>query len=139
MKDVITIVQFDSDENYATIVDLICFNLKLDSGKYFRSVKEANMYISMISKTKEFPNIAIISNYLGTSRSDGEEIAKKLRELNPSIKIIAYTVDDETAWGDYLALKSKEDKEHDIIDILSKLTGKEFNFDNSKSKVSQPN
>jgi hypothetical protein len=126
------LVQFDFDENYATVVDLICFNLGVDSGKYFRTLKDANAYLMIISRSKEFPDIAIISSYLGRSSSDGEELAKRLREVSPKTKIIAYTADDEAKWGDFLAIKSSDGQENSLIAILAKLTGKDFNFDNSK-------
>ena len=128
------LVQFDFDENYGTVVDLICFNLGIDSGKYFKTFKDANAYLMIINKSKDFPDIAIIAGYLGRGSTDGEELAKKFREISPKTKIIAYTADDEAKWGDYLAIKSSDGQENSLIGILAKLTGKEFNFDNSKTK-----
>lgn len=131
MKDPV-IVQFDHDENYATVFDLICFNLGIDSGKYFKNIKEAQTYISILQKDKQFPDIAVIASYLGKNITDGELLAKRIKELSPKTIIIAYTEDDEAKWGDYLALKSGDDKDSNLIDILTKLTGKEFKFDNAK-------
>ena len=126
------IVQFDSDENYATVVDLVCFNLGINSGKYFNNLKDAQTYLNIIQKSKEFPDIALISNYLGKSSLDGQDLAKNLKQISPKTIIIAYTADEEATWGDELALKSTDGVEHSLIAILSKITGKEFKFDNAK-------
>jgi len=134
MKKDPVIVQFDYDENYATVVDLICFNLGIDSGKYFRTLKDANTYLMLIEKSKEFPDIALITNYLGRGSTDGEEIAKKLKEISPKTIIIAYTEDDEADWGDHLALKSSDGDDKSLIALLEKLTKTSFNYDNSQSK-----
>ena len=77
----------------------------------------------------------MISSYLGKSSLDGKSLAEKIRKISPDTKIIAYTADDEADWGDFLAIKSSDGQEHSLIAILSKLTGKEFNFDNSKLKT----
>ncbi len=131
MKDPV-IVQFDHDENYATVFDLICFNLGVDSGKYFKNIKEAKSYLDILQKEKDYPDIAVIASYLGRDINDGELLAKKIREISPKTKIIAYTEDDEAKWGDYIAMKSGDDKDGNMVEILSKLTGKEFKFDNAK-------
>ncbi len=135
MKKDQVLVQFDFDENYATVVDLICFNLGIDSGKYFRNNADAEKYLMIMSREKNYPDIALISSYLGKGSQDGRNLAEKLRQISPNTKIIAYTADDEADWGDYLAIKSSDGQEHSLIAILSKLTGKEFNFDNSKLKT----
>jgi len=132
MENHTVIVQFDYDENYATVVDLICFNLGVDSGKYFRTIKDAHTYLTMIDKSKEFPDIAIITNYLGRSSIDGEEVAKKLKIISPDTTVIAYTEDDEADWGDHLALKSGDGEDKSLITLLEKLTKTTFNYDNSK-------
>lgn len=133
MKSDPVLVQFDYDENYATVVDLICFNLGIDSGKYFRNNTDAEKYLLILKKSNQFPDIALISSYLGKNSLDGKNLADKIKQISPKTKIIAYTADDEADWGDYLAIKSSDGQEHSLIAILSKLTGKEFNFDNSKT------
>jgi hypothetical protein len=135
MKKDPVLVQFDFDENYATVVDLICFNLDINSGKYFRNNTDAEKYLSIISKEKNYPDIVLISSYLGKSSLDGKTLAEKIKKLSPDTIVIAYTADDEADWGDFLAIKSSDGQEHSLIAILSKLTGKEFNFDNSKLKT----
>lgn len=127
------LVQFDHDDNYATVVDLICYNMGIDSGKYFNNVKDAEKYLMIMEKEKAFPDIAIISSYLGKSSHDGESLAKKIKEISPNTVVIAYTVDDEANWGDYLALKSSDGNDKSLIAILQKLTKASFNYDNSKT------
>ena len=134
MKKDPVLVQFDFDENYATVVDLICYNLGINSGKYFNNNADAEKYLMIVNKDKDFPDIALISSYLGKTHEDGQILAKKLKEISPKTVVIAYTADDEAKWGDHLAIKSSDGQEHSLIAILSKLTDKEFNFDNSKGK-----
>ena len=123
------IVQFDFDDNYSTVVDLIFYNIGLSRSFFGRTYSEAEKYISQLSSTKKYPDIALVATYLGKGSMDGQEIAKKLKEASPKTTIIAYTADDEAKWGDYLALKSSD--ETTLIKVLEKLTGKSFNYDNS--------
>ena len=132
MTQDLSIVQLDFDDNYATVVDLIFYNLGLSRAYFAKSYAQAEKYINEVSRTKAYPDIVLVDSYLGRGSSDGESIARKLKDLNAKTTIIAYTADDEAKWGDYLALKSGDGEDSDLIKILEKLTGKAFNYDNAK-------
>jgi len=126
------IIQFDEDDSYFMVVEMICFNLGLELGPKAQSIDETRKIIRDIEDKKFIPNIAIIANYLGYDFSDGEKLAVKLKEIAPEIKIIAYSTDKETTWGDYLAVKSGLDQSKSLVQILCELTGKEFKTSNIK-------
>ena len=126
------IIQFDEDDSYFMVVEMICFNLGLEVGPKAQSIDETRKIIRDIEDKKLIPNIAIVANYLGYDFSDGEKLAVKLKEIAPEIKIIAYSTDKETIWGDYLAVKSGLDQSKSLVQILCELTGKEFKTSNIK-------
>ena len=64
------------------------------------------------------------------SFNEGEKLAKKLREVVPGIKIIAYTEIDDEKFGDELAIKSGTNTEVTLISALNKLTKKNFKASN---------
>lgn len=127
------ILQFDEDDSYLTVADIICFNLGLTIKATAQSIDATRQLIAQIEKKQLKPDIAIISDYLGYDFEDGVKLAKKLREIAPDIKIIAYVTDPETAWGDFLALKGNE-QENTLTKILAKLTGKTFIASNIKEQ-----
>ena len=126
------ILQFDEDDSYLMVVDIICFNLGLTLGPKATSIEESRKIVRDIENKVIKPDIAIIANYLGYDFTDGEKLAVKLREIAPGIKIIAYSTDAETSWGDYLAIKSGLDQSKSLVQILCEITGKEFKGSNIK-------
>lgn len=132
MANKLQIVQFDGEENYHTVVDLILFMMGIDIVERASSINSAKKVFEKIEAGKIKPNVAIVSAFLQKDHKDGEQVAKKLRELIPDIKIIAYTVLDDVEWGDYLAIKTTQDQEKGLIKILEEISGKEYRFDNSK-------
>jgi len=130
MADLPVIIQIDDDENYLTVGEIICFNMGLTIRVTARNVNEAKAIISQIEQKKLKPDIAIISSFIEVDIDDGMKLAKKLRELVPSIKIIAYTTDKDTTWGDALAEKTTRDSSKSLIAALEKFTNKPFNFNN---------
>ena len=126
------IIQFDEDDSYFMVVEMICFNLGLEVGPKAQSIEESRKIVRDIEDKKLKPDIAIVANYLGYDFSDGEKLATKLKEIAPEMKIIAYSTDKETNWGDYLAVKSGLDQSKSLVQILCELTGKEFKTSNIK-------
>jgi hypothetical protein len=126
------IIQFDEDDSYFMVVEMICFNLGLTLQKTASSIDGARAIIKEIEAKKIKPDIAIIASYLGYDFSDGEKLAVKLKEIAPEIKIIAYSTDPETNWGDFLAVKSGLDQSKSLVNILCEITGKEFKASNIK-------
>jgi hypothetical protein len=126
------IIQFDEDDSYFMVVEMICFNLGLELGPKASSIEESRKIVKDIENKKIKPDIAIIANYLGYDFSDGEKLATKLREIAPEIKIIAFSTDSETNWGDYIAIKSGLDQSKSMVQILCDLTGKSFKKSNIK-------
>ena len=120
------ILQFDDDDSYFTVAEIICFNMGLKITATARDIASTRNLIASIEAKKLNPNIAIISDYLGNNYDDGRKLAKKLREIAPELKIIAYVTDPDTDWGDFLAIKSGKDANTTLLRLLEELTGKKF-------------
>lgn len=132
MKENLCILQFDDDDNYFAVTEIIFFNMGLEMTARAQTIAETRDLISKIEAKKLKPDIAIVANYLGNNFEDGRKLSKKLKEIVPEVKIIAYVVDSETEWGDYIAIKSGTDAKNSLITILSELTGKQFTSSNIK-------
>lgn len=126
-----TIIQFDEDENYFTVAELICFNMGLEIAATAKTVAQSKKLFEEIQKGNLKPDIAIVNSFLERDHRDGSFVAKKLRELVPDIKIIGFTIIPDEDWADMLAIKSNKDNEKTLIKALAELTGKEFHFENS--------
>ena len=126
------ILQFDDDDNYFTVVDLIGYNMDFKVTAHAQTIDATRKIIAQIESKQIKPDIAIISNFLGNNFDDGGKLAKKLREIAPKIKIIAYVTDLEIDWGDFIAQKGSREQEKTLIAILEKLTGKTFVISNIK-------
>lgn len=124
------IIQFDEDESFFTVVELICFNMGLKMTATAKNIEQARGLVKRIEAKQLNPDIAIISDYLGNSFQDGSILAKKLKTLNPAIKIISYVTDPETNWGDLLAIKGSKSAEKTMTMALEELTGKKFKASN---------
>jgi ribosome-binding protein aMBF1 (putative translation factor) len=120
------IIQFDEDDSYNMVLEMICFNMGLKVSAYARNIDETRNIIKRIEAKTLTPQIAVIANYLGYDFFDGEKLTKKLKELVPDIKVIAYVTDLETTWGDYLAIKSGQEQSKSLVSIIEQLTGKKF-------------
>jgi hypothetical protein len=124
------IIQFDDDDNYHAVLDLICFNMNLNVTAFANSVESGRKLFERIEKGELKPTIAIVNSFLERDLGDGAQIAKKLRELVPDIKIIAFTIVPDETWADVVAMKSSRDQNQTIIKALEKLTGHEFKGSN---------
>ena len=109
MKDNPCIIQFDDDDNYFAVTEIIFFNMGLTMTRRAQNINETRDIISEIETKKIKPDIAIVANYLGNNFEDGRKLTKKLKEICPNIMVIAYVVDKETDWGDYIVIKSSTD------------------------------
>jgi len=124
------IIQFDDDDSFFTVVELICFNMGLKMSATAKNIEQARAIVKRIETKQLNPDIAIISDYLGNSFQDGSILTKKLKSLNPNIKIISYVTDPETDWGDLLALKGSKSAEKTMTMALEELTGKRLKASN---------
>jgi len=124
------IIQFDGDENYHTVVDLVCFNMGLEVVEHARSIKAARKVFAKIEDRKVKPDIAIVASFLERDHRDGSIVAKKLREIAPDIIILGYTVIEDEDWYDHLAVKSNRNPEKTVIDALEELTEHQFQSSN---------
>lgn len=128
------IVQFDEDENYNTVLELICFGMGLKISAFGKTIAETRSILDRIQRKEIKPDIAIITSMLEVDLNDGRKLEKKLKELVPSIKTIAYSVDPEVDWGDFKAVKSAKDNTGSIIAVLEQLTGKKYKYNNLEEK-----
>jgi|PlaIllAssembly_1097288.scaffolds.fasta_scaffold364476_2 lipid A disaccharide synthetase len=124
------IIQFDEDESFFTVVDLICFNMDLKLAARAKNIEQARHLVKQIETKVLKPDIAIISDYLGNSFDDGMLLTKKIKSLNPQIKVIAYVTDPEIQWGDILAIKGSKSADRTLTMALTELTGKTFKASN---------
>ena len=129
------IIQFDPDDYYITVVDLILSVWGLKLCQYAKGYKSIAKIFENI-KSKKLPkiDIAIIESYIGRSEKDGFNIATKLREIFPDIRIIGYSTMSTSEWADYEAIKGLKDSQKKITDILAKLTGNEYLLKNPGAK-----
>lgn len=128
-----TIIQFDTDEHYLTVTDLLLTSWDTKLAGKATDVVSATKLFEEIKTGKLKPDIAIIDAYMGKSEEDGENIAKKLREVLPNIKIISFST-FETKWGDKNPLKGLKDTNNTLVKSLSELIGEEFKFSNVTEK-----
>ncbi len=126
------IIQFDDDDSFFTVVELIAYNMDLKIAGKAKNIEQARGLIHKIESGELKPDIAIIANYLGNGFQDGELLTKKLKAIYPSIKVISYVTDPETNWGDYLAIKGSKVPSQTLTMSLCELTGKEFKASNIK-------
>ena len=126
------IIQFDEDDSYYMVLEMICYNMELKVSAFANNIENTRKVIKDIESKKIQPTIAVIANYLGNDFFDGEKLCKKLKELVPDIKVIAFVTDKETTWGDYQAIKSGLDQSKSLLSILETLTGKKFVTTNVK-------
>lgn len=131
------IIQFDEDESFFTVVDLICFNMELKLTARAKNIEQARHLVKQIETKELKPDIAIISDYLGNSFEDGILLTKKIKSLNPQIKVIAYVTDPETQWGDIVAIKGSKSADRTLTMALTELTGKTFKASNIKESQVQ--
>jgi hypothetical protein len=124
------IIQVDDEENYLIIGDLVCYNMGLAIAAKAKNIIEAKEIIARVEAKRLKPDIAIITSMLEVDIDDGKKFAKKLRELVPGVKIIAYTHDPEANWGDKLAIKSSKDAKDSLISALEEYTQHKFKFTN---------
>ncbi|MEI7579072.1 MAG: hypothetical protein WCJ58_03455 [bacterium] len=126
-----TIFQFDSDENYHTVADLICYNMDLEILEHVMTVEHARKITNSIRNKGLQPDIIIVSKLLDNDFNDGEKLAKFFRENSAQTKIIAYTIDKEVEWADYIALKTSKDVDKSLVSVLEQITGKKCKFSNA--------
>ncbi|HEX9804790.1 MAG TPA: hypothetical protein VGA67_03845 [Candidatus Dojkabacteria bacterium] len=131
-KKKLSIIQFDSDDHYFTVIDLILSTWGMElAGKAF-SPNSATRLFERIQKGEIKPDIAIVEADMGKSEEDGKKISAKLRDAAPGIKIIGFSVIENSEWSDYEAIKGLKDTNKVITDILSKVTGNEYKISNTE-------
>ncbi len=128
MKNVII---FDPDDFYITMIDLILDQMDLELVGSAFNLDSSKKLFERIIQRKIKPDIAIIEAHMGKSEYDGQKIAEKLRKILPKIKIIGFSTYQTQHWADEEAMKGLKDNNASILQILSKLTGKEYKFENT--------
>lgn len=134
----LTIIQFESEDYYRSVVDLILTSAGQQIAAVARNLAETRQLAADIEAGKLKPDVAIIDTIIENHHGEGAQIAKKLKELVPGIKLIAYTImkDDgaiadpenpqrnpSNDWADYVAIKSNRVPGQTIIRGLDELFG----------------
>lgn len=121
---------FEPDDHYILVANIILFNSGLEILHTAQNEIESRKLISQVEEGKIRPDIAIVSAFVEKHHTDGEKIAKRLKEISPKIKIIAYTILEDQEWADYTAIKSGKKPEQTLILALKDLLGKKFDLGN---------
>ena len=116
-----SIIMFEPEDFYISAADLILFTCDQKLSATAKDRAQSQNIISQIKSKKLTPDLAIIEAMIESGENEGEQVAKKLRELVPGIKIIAYTVLDEITWADYIAIKSQLDPARTLVKGLVEL------------------
>ncbi len=125
------IIQFDPDDFYITLLDLILDHWGIKHTGSAHNLHTSKELVKQIETGHIKPNIAIIEAHMGKSEFDGQKIAERLRELVPGIQIIGFSTYETKQWADYEAIKTLKNSEASIIKTLSKLTGWEYEISNA--------
>lgn len=128
------IVQFESEDFYRAVVEQLLYTVDMQISSVAKTKKDAEKLIGQIINQEIVPDLAIIDTILEHSHTEGEVIAKKLREISPKTKIIAYTIIPDVEWADYLALKSGKDAGRTVVKGISELLKIEFPTSNDAHK-----
>ncbi len=116
-----SIVMFEPEDFYISAADLILFNCGQKISAKATNRAQAQKIVSDIQTKKLKPDLAIIEAMIENTENEGEQVAKRLKELVPDIKIIAYTILEEQPWADYVAIKSQLDPSKTLIKGLNEL------------------
>lgn len=126
---VYTIVQFETDDFYQNVLDLVLYNF--DSEFIFLKVnnkEEAREMVKKIEKGEVKPDIAVVDTFIGINNDDGKKIAQKLREINPKVKIVGYSIMETSEWADTEIIKSHRDQTKTIVKAFEDLLDMEFKY-----------
>lgn len=124
------IIQFDTDDYYMTVVDLILSVWGIKTAKKIYSMDGADKLVSQIKSGQLKPDIAIVDSYMNRSEVDGENIARFLKTLLPNIKIVGFSTEETKKWADYEAIKGNKKDKTSIIEALTTLLNQEYQFSN---------
>lgn len=129
-----TIVQFDSEDFYVAVVEQALYDVGLELAGKSKSKPQAEKLLEKIVKKEiPMPDLAIVDSFIENSHEEGRVIATKLRELNPKIKIIAYTIIEDIDWADYVAIKSNRVPDKTLIKGLEQLLNVSFESEKDES------
>lgn len=123
-KKKLTIIQFDSELYYCSVVDMILFNAGAELTKRAVNMRQAEELIQKIEKGEIKPDIAIIDSIIQNNHDEGAQIASRIKKHSPDTKIIAYDItEDDHPWADYVAIKSSLNPNKTIAQGLGELMG----------------
>ncbi|KKQ36081.1 MAG: hypothetical protein US52_C0009G0003 [candidate division WS6 bacterium GW2011_GWA2_37_6] len=131
-NDTLQIIQFDPDDFYITMVNLVLYNMGTELAGSAFDLETSKTLVDKITRKEIKPEIAIIEAHMGKSEYDGDKIAAKLKELVPEIKIIGFSTYETEKWSDIQAMKTLKDTDKSIIKALEGATG--LTFENSNVK-----
>jgi CheY-like chemotaxis protein len=117
------IIQFDSEEFYRAVVDLILSDNGMGLTATASNKTQTEELLGKIKRGELKPDLAIIDSMLENTHEEGAKIAAALKSVAPDVKIIAYTIIPEQDWADYVAIKSNKDPNHTLIKGLEELYG----------------
>ncbi len=123
-----SIVHVDTDDFYLSVVDLILYNMGLDSTKKISNKNETRRFVKDLQAGKTHVDIIISDTYIGIDNEDGRKIAEKIREINSNIVVIGYSIMETGKWADHEAIKSLLDRDRSLIQILERVLERKFNY-----------
>lgn len=129
-KEEIQIIQFDPDDYYFTVTELVLSSWDLSLAGHAHNLNTSKDLVEKIISGKIKPTVAIVEAYMGNSEEDGKKIATRLREIAPDIKIIGFSTFESAEWADHEAIKGIRDNSKTLIQILSKVTGLDYAISN---------
>lgn len=128
MNQKAVIIQFESDDFYQNTLDLVLYNMGLDSSIKASNREESKGLIQQIETGKLQPDIALIDTYIENDNEDGKKVAERLRKISPKTKIIGYSIMPTAEWADYEIIKSNRDSSKTVVKILEEVLGIKFNY-----------
>lgn len=122
------IIQFETDDYYQHILDLVLYNMGLDSAVKVKSIDENKAMFKRIESKNIVPDVVVIDTYMKNDNEDGRKIADRIRQISPNTKIVGYSIMQTNEWADFEIIKTNRDVEKTIIKVLEQVLEREFNY-----------
>ena len=131
------IIQFDPDPYYKIGTELLLERVGYKLTLNVNTQKQAKQVMEEIKAGRLQPDVVIVTDYLATGFRDGQQVAKKLKEVGSTAKVLAHLIDDEEPeWSDAYAIKAGLDTEKTLLIALGELLGKDLRAESRQADTS---